>query len=65
MKGDRTNNFLLAVLIVLASLSIYNINAVTNGISPQYFKGLIIVGITSMVLSVLLITVVGRPKKVS
>ena len=65
MKGDKTNNFLLAALIVLASLSVYNINAVANGVNHQYIQGLVIVTIVSMALSALLILVASRPKKVS
>lgn len=65
MKGEKINNFLMGALIVLTSTSIYNINAVTKGISPQYMQGLVIVALSSMALSILFITIMSKPKKVS
>jgi len=63
MKGDRLNSWLLAFIIVLVSVSIYNINTVMNGFNESYFKGLLIVTLVSMVLSTAFVSIVGGKTK--
>ncbi|MBI3141476.1 MAG: hypothetical protein HYZ16_01470 [Bacteroidetes bacterium] len=62
-KSDRMNNFLLGTLIVLVSISVYNINAVTKGVTHDYMKGLILVFVISLALASLFITILGKARK--
>lgn len=63
MKGEKSSSWLLAALIVLVAVSIYNVNTVMQGFNESYFKGLLVVTLVSIVLSSVLVGLLGKPKK--
>ncbi|MFY0672188.1 MAG: hypothetical protein JXQ87_02210 [Bacteroidia bacterium] len=63
MKQDKFNDWLIGALIVLVSVSIYNVNTVLKGIGDQYFTGLLITIVLSIAVSSFFIGKVGKTKK--
>lgn len=64
MREEKSSAWLIAILIVLVAVSIYNVNTVMKGFNESYFRGLLVVTLVSAVLSTVLVSIMGgKPKK--
>lgn len=63
MREEKLSAWLIVALIVLVAVSIYNVNTVMKGFNESYFKGLIVVTLISTILSSVLVTVLGKPRR--